>query len=101
MDLYEHLETNTVNAIVELPGLEKEDVHIDWTGSEIKIWGETPERDTRDLTICERTVGTFHRTLATPLGIQEEDIIASLKNGLLTLSFPIAPKEMLKMIMIS
>ncbi|PBK67744.1 small heat shock protein [Armillaria solidipes] len=101
MDLYEDPDTKTVNAILELPGLAKEDVYIHWNGDQITIWGSIPERDTSGHTICERTVGRFRRTLTTPRGIKEEDIKASLKNGLLTLSFPRAPELVLKRIMIS
>ncbi|PBL04243.1 small heat shock protein [Armillaria gallica] len=101
MDLYEDPDTNTVNAIIELPGLAKEDVHIDWNGDQITIGAEIPERDTSGHTICERTVGRFRRTLTTPRGIKEEDIKASLKNGLLALSLPRAPELVLKRIMIS
>ncbi|KAK0216773.1 HSP20-like chaperone [Armillaria nabsnona] len=101
MDLYEDPDTDTVNAIIELPGLAKEDVHIFWNGHRITIGAGIPERDTSGYTICERTVGRFYRMLETPRGIKEEDIKASLKNGLLTLSFPRAPELVMKRIMIS
>ncbi len=70
MDLYEDPDTNTVNAIIELPGLEKEDVHIDWNGDRITIGAGIPERDTSGYTICERAVGRFHKSLTTPRGIK-------------------------------
>lgn len=70
MDLYEDPDTNTVNAIIELPGLAKEDVYIHWNGDHITIGAEIPERDTSGHTICERTVGRFRRTLTTPRGIK-------------------------------
>ncbi|KAK0432271.1 HSP20-like chaperone [Armillaria borealis] len=101
MDLYEDQDTNTVNAIIELPGLAKENVHIDWTGDQIEVWAVIFDWDKSGYTICERHVGMVRRRLTTPRGIKEEDIKASLKNGLLTLSFPITPEPMLKRIMIS
>ncbi len=71
MDLYEDVDTNTVNAIIELPGLAKEDVHIDWSGDQIIVWAKIPERDTSGhTTVCERSVGMFHRTLKILRGIQ-------------------------------
>ncbi|KAK0468798.1 HSP20-like chaperone [Armillaria novae-zelandiae] len=100
MDLYEDPGTDTVTALIELPGLAKEDVHVHWNGEQITIGAEIPERDTGGHTICERTVGKLRRRVTTPRGIKEEDIEASLKNGLLTLSFPRTPMLMEKRIVV-
>ncbi|KAK0214037.1 HSP20-like chaperone, partial [Armillaria fumosa] len=104
MDLYEDPDTDTINAIIELPGLAKEDVHVHWNGEQITVGAEIPERDLDTsgyvYTVCERTVGKFRKTLTTPHGIREEDIKASLEKGLLRLSFPRAPVLVQKRIVI-
>ncbi len=70
MDLYEDPDTNTVNAILELPGFAKEDVHINWTGDQIEIRAVILEWNRNGHIICERSVGMFRRTLETPRGIK-------------------------------
>ncbi|KAG7444767.1 uncharacterized protein BT62DRAFT_899059, partial [Guyanagaster necrorhizus] len=52
--------------------------------------------------VRERKYGKFLRTLRLPQGIKEEEIKASLENGLLTVTFPkTAPETMVKKITIS
>ncbi|KAK0470270.1 HSP20-like chaperone [Desarmillaria tabescens] len=101
MDVHENIATNIVTAILELPGLDRDDIHIDWHDGWIRTWAEIPERDASGFTVCERNVGMVSRKLRAPRGIKEEDIKASLKNGLLTLTFPRAPETVPKRIVIS
>ncbi|KAF7306365.1 SHSP domain-containing protein [Mycena indigotica] len=96
MDLHENTESNTVTATFELPGVKKEDVHIDTlpgrlrTSAESKI-SEEHERD--GYAIRERRFGRFSRTLQLPNGVKEEDIKASMENGVLTVTFPKTSSE--------
>ncbi|RDB18513.1 Heat shock protein 16 [Hypsizygus marmoreus] len=96
MDLHEDAEKNTVTATFELPGLKKEDVSIDVHNGRLTISAESKqstEHEKDGYAVRERRFGKISRTLQLPLGVKEEEIKASMENGLLTVSFPkIAPE---------
>ncbi|PBK67794.1 hypothetical protein ARMSODRAFT_1085826 [Armillaria solidipes] len=96
MDVSEDRATNTVSAILELPGLKKEDIHTSWDDGEIMVWGETPDVEEGGYSVGERNIGAFCRCLRTPPGTKRKDVKISLKNGLLTLTFPGTPETVLK-----
>ncbi|KAK0222828.1 HSP20-like chaperone [Armillaria nabsnona] len=96
MDVSEDRATNTVNAILELPGLKKEDIDTTWDNGEIMVWGETPDVEEGGYSVGERNIGAFCRCLRTPPGTKRNDVKISLKNGLLTLTFPATPETVLK-----
>ncbi|KAG7089059.1 hypothetical protein E1B28_010769 [Marasmius oreades] len=96
MDLHEDTEKNTVTASFELPGLKKEDVQIDIHDGRLTVSGETKiseEHNKDGYAVRERRFGKFSRTLRLPQGVNEEEIKASLENGVLTVSFPKTGKE--------
>ncbi|KAG7095544.1 hypothetical protein E1B28_006282 [Marasmius oreades] len=96
MDLHENTEKNIVTVTYELPGLKKEDVNIDVHDGQLTISGETKvseEHNQDGYAVRERRFGKFSRTLRLPQGVNEEEIKASLENGVLTVSFPKAGKE--------
>ncbi|KAE9400117.1 HSP20-like chaperone [Gymnopus androsaceus JB14] len=91
MDLHEDQSKNTVTATFELPGLKKEDVQIDLQNGQLTISGESKissEHEQEGYLIRERGFGKVSRTLKLPQGIKEEDIKASMENGVLTVTFP-------------
>jgi len=97
MDLHEDAEKNLVTATFELPGVNKQDVQINLTqagrltvGAELKSEGS---RSQDGYAVRERRYGRFARTLNIPEGIKEEDIKASMENGVLTVTFPKASPE--------
>ncbi|KAL0959337.1 hypothetical protein HGRIS_014598 [Hohenbuehelia grisea] len=101
MDLHENAETNTVTATFELPGFKKEDVHIDVHNGRLTINAESQtssEKKAEGYAVRERRFGKFSRTLQLPQAIKDEEIKASMENGLLTVTFPksapeLAPKK--------
>jgi HSP20 family protein len=96
MDLHENHETNSVTAIFELPGLKKEDVNIDVHNNRLNISGESKiseERDGNGYAVRERRFGRFSRTLQLPQGIKDNEIKASMENGVLTVTFPKSAPE--------
>jgi HSP20 family protein len=125
MDLHENGESNTVTATFELPGLKKEDVHIDVHNGHLSVSGESSEsteKNEEGYAIRERRFGKFARTLKLPQGVkvrsfartriyngeaddfcaQDEEIKANMENGLLTVTFPrSAPEAAPKKIAIS
>ncbi|SJK99535.1 uncharacterized protein ARMOST_02840 [Armillaria ostoyae] len=96
MDLHEDAAKNTVTATFELPGLKKEDVEIDVHDGRLAVSGESKissEHEENGYAVRERKFGKFSRTLRLPQGVKEEEIKASLDNGLLTVTFPKASPE--------
>nr|GAT55334.1 predicted protein [Mycena chlorophos] len=93
MDLHENAEANTVTATFELPGVKKEDVQIETLPEQgrLRISAETKiseEHEKDGYAVRERRYGKFSRTLQLPRGVKEEEIKASMENGVLTVTFP-------------
>jgi len=96
MDLHEDKETNRVTAFFELPGVKKEDISIDLQGGRLTITAENkpPEDLNKEgYAIRERRYGKFSRTLQVPTGIKEDQIKASMENGILKVQFPKSAPE--------
>jgi len=91
IDVHESADANVVTANVELPGLKKEDIHIDIHNNRLTISGEvtqTSDLDKDGYTVKERRFGKFSRSLSLPLSTKAEDVKASLNDGILTVTFP-------------
>ncbi|KAK1235198.1 hypothetical protein PQX77_001584 [Marasmius sp. AFHP31] len=96
MDLHEDNEKNIVTATYELPGLKKEDVNIDIHDGRLTVSGETKvssDHEENGYAVRERRFGKFSRTLQLPRGVKEDEIKASLEDGVLTVTFPKTGKE--------
>ncbi|PPQ82601.1 hypothetical protein CVT25_007115 [Psilocybe cyanescens] len=96
MDLHEDSKKNLVTATFELPGLKKEDVDIQVNNNRLTISGESKlsrEKKEEGYIARERRSGKFSRTLQLPQGVEENQVNASLSDGLLTVTFPKAAKE--------
>ncbi|KAF5381050.1 hypothetical protein D9615_004036 [Tricholomella constricta] len=97
MDLHENAQTNTVTATFELPGLKKEDVNIEHQNGRLTISAETKlseEYEKSGYAVRERRFGKVSRTLQLPQGVKDEEIKASMENGLLTVTFPKTAPEL-------
>ncbi|KAF9010851.1 HSP20-like chaperone [Cyathus striatus] len=82
---------NLVTASFELPGLKKEDIQIDLTNGQLTIAAESKvssEHNENGYAVRERRFGKFSRTLQLPKGVKDEEIKASMDNGVLTVTFP-------------
>ncbi|KIK61000.1 hypothetical protein GYMLUDRAFT_199764 [Collybiopsis luxurians FD-317 M1] len=96
MDLHEDKEKNLVTATFEFPGVKKEDVQIDMHNGRLTVAAETKlsqDHEQEGYAVRERRVGKFSRTLQLPQGVKEEEVKASMENGVLTLTFPKATAE--------
>ena len=76
----------------DLPGMKKEDIHIDVDGDRLSISAERSavreEKDENGGYIrCERSYGSFSRSFDIS-GIRGEDISAAYADGVLTLTLP-------------
>ncbi|KAF8961400.1 HSP20-like chaperone [Flammula alnicola] len=101
MDLHEDSEKNLVTAAFEFPGVSKENVQIDVHNGKLIVSAETKqssEHDENGYAVRERRFGKFSRTLQLPQGVKDDEIKASLENGVLIVTFPkttpeLAPKR--------
>ena len=120
MDLHEDTEKNLITATFEFPGVSKDDVQLNLQNGKLTVSAETKKSEEHAETgyiLRERLYGKFSRTIQLPQGVQvchsslnilgmssanyltqEEQIKASLANGILTVKFPkalpeVAPKK--------
>lgn len=78
----------------ELPGLDAKDIDIQLSDGILTIKGEKhqeKEEKTKGRYISERRYGSFRRTLQVPGSIDEENIQAGYKSGVLTVTLPKSP----------
>lgn len=71
---------------VEVPGLEKDDVHLDMSGDTLTIRGERKREETSEddhYQVTECVCGRFQRTLTFPTALAKDGIDAELHNGIL------------------
>lgn len=75
----------------DLPGLKKDDIHIELRNSVLTLRGERRDEheEKKDgYHRVERTFGSFERSLRVPEGVTEKDIHAKYTDGVLELSIP-------------
>lgn len=76
---------------VELPGVKREDVHVELQEGTITIRGEkSSEREEKkeQRRYTERSYGSFSRSFRLPADADAERLDASFKNGVLTITIP-------------
>ncbi len=75
----------------ELPGMEAEDVDVTVSGDMLTIKGEKRQENEKkdgDYYLCERSFGSFQRSLALPAGVDRDKISSELSKGVLTVTLP-------------
>jgi len=78
----------------ELPGMEAEDIDISMTGNRLTLKGEKREEKEEKgerFYRSERSYGSFQRSIPLPEKVQEEEIEATYKNGVLNVNLPKSP----------
>lgn len=93
MDLAEEDQHFVLRA--DLPGLTEEDVSIELSDNVLRVSGERKaeeEHKGRGWYRVERSFGRFSRSLTLPEGIEEDQIEASFRNGVLEVRIP-KPEE--------
>jgi HSP20 family protein len=82
-------------AIVELPGVNKEDLNIQAKENTIRIAGRKAIDYSEDVSLHrrERLSGVFDRTLVVPMQIDSDRIKAEYNDGLLALFIPRAEQD--------
>lgn len=77
--------------LVELPGLSREDVHLEARGNELAVFGERkPPNGLGGATFLamERSYGCFARRFTLPVNVDPGAVRASMKSGLLRIEVP-------------
>jgi HSP20 family protein len=76
---------------IDLPGIKKEDVKINYTNGQLSISGErkmeSEEKNTK-YHRAERSYGKYYRSFTLPQKIKENEIDAEFKDGQLKISIP-------------
>lgn len=76
---------------VDLPGLDKKDVHVRMEDNRLTISGERREEKTKkekNRVHTERSFGSFYRSLRLPKSVNESKIEAHFQNGVLNVQLP-------------
>ena len=101
LDLYQT--TDDVVAVVELPGMRKEDIEISLHDGLLTIGGErkddTPEGD--KAARAERFVGKFRRSISLLTRVDANKVSATYKDGILTVMLPKAEEVKPKQIQVN
>ena len=101
LDLYQS--NDNVVAVVELPGMRKEDIDISLHDGALTISGER-KRDSTGGEKAERTeryVGAFRRSIALPTRVDASKVSATYRDGILTVTLPKAEEVKPKQIQVS
>ena len=89
VDIFENEHTITIKA--ELPGVEAKDVAVSVDNNILTLKGQRQaEKEVKKDSYhrMERSYGTFSRSFALPASVDNENVKAEFKNGLLTVSLP-------------
>ena len=76
----------------ELPGITERDVDITVHNGMLFIRGERKPQEGRRYLYNGRSYGRFERVISLPEAVQTEDVQATLKDGILSLTLPKSPE---------
>ncbi len=89
VDVFEKDDKFIVKA--ELPGIKEEDIDVSVVGNTLSIKGEKKaetEVKNEDYYRCERTYGSFYRSILIPSTVYANKIEADFKDGILEVTLP-------------
>ena len=102
LDLYQN--NDNVVAIVELPGMRKEDIEISLQDGVLTIGGERKSEEGgtgENASRTERFTGKFRRSVTLPTRVDANKVNATYKDGLLTVTLPKAEEAKPKQIQVN
>ena len=101
LDLYQN--NDNVIALIELPGMRKEDIEISLHDAMLTIAGErkmeTPGGEKAERS--ERYIGKFRRSITLPTRVDANKVSATHKDGILTVTLPKAEEAKPKQIQVN
>ncbi len=89
---------------VEIPGLEAKDLDVEVEADSVRIKGERKleEKTEENGTIrTEFRYGKFHRVIPLPTRVQNNNVTAEYKDGMLNLHLPLAEEERNKVVKVN
>lgn len=89
IDMHEDKDHLIIN--MEIPGLNKNDIHLEYEHHQLHIRGEkksSRESESGNSYLIERAFGCFERSIALPLNVDAEKAKARYKNGVLSVKMP-------------
>lgn len=89
---------NQLRINVDVPGVQKENLRLDIQEGMLTIEGERNEErseggEDQGYRRTERRYGKFYRTLPLPEGVDTENAQATMKDGVLDITLPLAPNK--------
>lgn len=103
LDLYQN--NDNVVAVVELPGMRKDDIEISLHDGTLTIGGERKkaqsEGNGESATRTERFSGKFRRSITLPTRVDANNVNATYKDGILTVTLPKAEEAKPKQIQVN
>src|SRR5262249_47784001 len=88
LDLYQT--TDNIVAVVEVPGMRKEDINISLHDGMLTIAGErqSPSTEGENIERTERFSGKFRRSISLPSRVDSGKVTATYKDGILFVTLP-------------
>lgn len=80
----------------DFPGMAEDEVRVDFKDGVLTIRGEKKkerEEENEGFVFSERCFGTFERSFRVPAHVSVDEIQASMKNGVLTVTIPVAEEQ--------
>jgi len=101
LDLYQN--NDNVVAVVELPGMRKEDIEISLHDGTLTISGERKKESSNGESSerSERYVGRFRRSISLPVRVDASKVSATYRDGILTVTLPKAEEAKPKQIQVN
>ena len=101
LDLYQ--DKDNIVAVVELPGMRKEDIEISLHDGTLTISGERKSEPSNGEKAerTERYVGKFRRSITLPTRVNANEVSANYRNGILTVTLPKAEEAKPKQIQVT
>lgn len=100
LDLYQT--ADDIVAVVELPGMKKEEIELSLHEGALTISGERKGSASDDQNArTERFVGKFRRSISLPTRVDANKVNASYKDGILTVTLPKAEEVKPKQIQVN
>jgi HSP20 family protein len=92
---------NEYHLLAELPGVAKEEINIEITGTDVKISAHTKESDQSDDVADAWTKRSYARSFTLPVEIDDEKAAAKFENGVLRLTLPKKAANAAKRLMVA
>jgi len=100
LDLYQN--NDNIVAVVELPGMRKEEIEISLQDGTLTISGERKDETVKEgAARTERFTGKFRRSVTLPTQVDANKVNATYKDGVLTVTLPKAEEAKPKQIQIN